>query len=458
MPIYIIYPKINVRKHIRKLFLILIIFAALQFVSCLSPARARALSGGSILNAEAGSDNSFLSQIKLFGSFAASYTYNFANPSANSQFPNGNYNGNYIDDYKVNGFTVNELDLTVSKNAFSNGRDNFGIGFKVSLDTGENIQAVGPYTGNYSYYTKPVYNRPLYAFRQFNISLGIPVGNGLKIYLGEKNYLIGFESYNLSRVWTNTYSPITAIEPGELTGIFLRYPFTKRLKMVFGAALTDNATVPLNRYPTFEYIASYKPFKFLKFHEGIVYGAENFIIYNNNLYQDNLDRFFYNFIDAKYSFCKYWTAVLDYEVGLNGGINKSIAYENDINQEQFNSSANIYPNYLVSTSDSTFNKSRFSGIAFYIHHYDILNIGRFSQTVRETDVSDPNGMWEEESIQGIAYHYFDSTLTFGYRPNLKFFKNVQFRLEFENQIANHRVYGDGNSSQNTVNTMVVYTF
>ncbi|MDA8272380.1 MAG: hypothetical protein M0Z72_01390 [Deltaproteobacteria bacterium] len=28
----------------------------------------------------------------------------------------------------------------------------------------------------------------------------------------------------------------------------------------------------------------------------------------------------------------------------------------------------------------------------------------------------------------------------------------------ENQIANRRVYGNGNSTQNTVNAMVVYTF
>ena len=455
MAVYkIINPKINFKKYAGKPFLTLFIFIAAQFISYLLPAAA--FSGG--LNYASYSNGSFLSQIKLFGTFASSYTYNFANPDADARFPDGNYNGNYIDNYKVNGFTLNELDLTVSKNAFSNGRSNFGIGFKVSLDTGENIQAVGPYTGNYSYYTGPVYNRPLYGFRQFYISFGIPVGNGLKIYLGEKNYLIGFESYNLSRVWTNTYSPITAIEPGELTGIFLKYPFSKRLNMVFGAAMTDNALSPINRYPTFEYIASYKPVKFLKFHEGIVYGAENFIIYNNNLYQDNLNRFFYNFIDAKYKFLKYWTAVLDYEVGLNGGINKSVVYGNGINPAAFNSSGNIYPSFLISTSYSTFNKSRFSGIAFYLHHYCLLNIGRFSQTIRETAVSDPNGMWEEESVPGTSYRYFDSTLTFGYRPNLKFFKNVQFRLEFENQIANHNVYGNGNGSQNTVNTMVVYTF
>jgi hypothetical protein len=251
---------------------------------------------------------------------------------------------------------------------------------------------------------------------------------------------------------------VTAIEPGELTGIFFKYPFTRRLKMVFGVALTDNAMVPINRYPTFEYIASYKPFKFLKFHEGVVYGAENFIIYNNNLYRDNLDRFFYNFIDAKYSFYKHWTAVLDYETGLNGGINKSIVYGNNINAGQFNSSINNYPSYLISTSDSTFNKSHFSGLVFYIHHYSILNIGRFSQTVREAGVSDPNGMWEAASTPGIAYRYFDSTFTLGYRPAMKIFKNIQFRLEFENQIANRRVYGNGNSTQNTVNAMVVYTF
>ncbi len=403
-------------------------------------------------------DDPFLSRIKLFGTFAASYTYNLARPYASKVYPLGNYNGNYINNYKANGATINQFDVTVSKNPFTDGRNKFGIGFKVSIDTGQNIQAVGPYTGNYSYYTEPMYDRPLYGFRQFYISFGIPIGNGLKIDLGEKNYLIGFESYNLSRLWENTYSLITAIEPGELTGIFLKYPFTRQLKMVFGAALTDNAMVPLNRYPTFEYIASYKPFKFLKFHEGVVYGAENFIIYNNNLYQDNLNRFFYNFIDAKYSFCKYWTAVLDYETGLNGGINKSIVYGNNINEGQFNSSVNNYPSYLISTSNSTFNKSHFSGLVFYIHHYSILNIGRFSQTVREAGVSDPNGMWEAASTPGIAYRYFDSTFTLGYRPAMKIFKNIQFRLEFENQIANRRVYGNGNSTQNTVNAMVVYTF
>jgi hypothetical protein len=446
---------INFKKNIYRLFSALIVFVLVQFVSS-SPPPAHASGYGQ--NYTAGSKGSFLSKIKLFGTFASSYTYNFANPAADAQFPNGNYNGNYIDNYKANGFTVNEFDITVSKDAFSNGRSNFGVGFKISLDTGENIQAVGPYTGNYNYYTQPVYNRPLYGFRQFYISFGIPVGNGLKVYLGEKNYLIGFESYNLSRVWTNTYSPITAIEPGELTGIFLKYPFTKELDMVFGVAMTDNALSPINRYPTFEYIASYKPVRFLKFHEGIVYGAENFIIYNNNLHQDNLNRLFYNFIDAKYKFLKYWTAVLDYEVGLNGGINKSIVYGSGINPASFNSSGNIYPSFLISTSDSTFNKSRFSGIAFYLHHYCLLNAGRFSQTIRETAVSDPNGMWEEESVPGIAYRYFDSTFTVGYRPPSRILKNVRFRLEFENQIANHKVYGNGRSVQNTINAMTVYTF
>ncbi len=400
--------------------------------------------------------NTFLSQIKLFGTFAASYTYNFANPLANSRFPQGNYNGNYIDNYKVNGFTINELDLTVSKNAFSDGRNIFGIGFKATLDIGENIQDVGPYTGNYSYYTEPIYNRPLYGFRNLYISLGLPVGNGLKVEIGEKNYLIGFESYNLSRLWENTYSPITAIEPGELTGIFLSYPFIpKKLKMVFGTALTDNAMVPIDRYPTFEFITSYKPFKNikLKFHEGIVYGAENFVIYNNSLIQDNVNKFFYNFADVKYSPFNFWTFVLDYEVGLNSGINKSIIENNNINANKFNLQASattsLYPSYLISTSNSTYDKSHFSGLAFYIHHFDILSFGRFSQTIREVMVWDPNGMWEENSIPGEAFNYFDSTFTIGLRPNLNIFKNTQFRLEFENQIANRKVYGDGNSTQNT---------
>jgi hypothetical protein len=412
-------------------------------------------------------NSSFLSQIKLFGTFAASYTYNFANPTANAEFPQGNYNGNYIDDYKVNGFTINELDITISKNAFLDGRHTFGIGFKATFDTGENIQDVGPYTGNYSYYTSSFYNRPLYGFRNLYISLGLPLGNGLEIDIGEKNYLIGFESYNLSRLWENTYSPITSIEPGELTGIFLSYPvIPRKLKMVFGTAMTDNAMTPIDRYPTFEFIASYKPLKDLKFHEGAVYGAENFIIYNNNLSQDNLNKFFYNFMDAKYKPFHFWTFVIDYETGLNGGINKSIAKNSGINVnniDKFNYSGEttsaVYPNYLISTSNATYDKSRFSGLAFYIHHYNLLNnIGRFSQTIREVRVWDPQGMWEATSVPGEAFNYFDSTLTFSLRPSCSFFKNTQFRLEFENQLANHKVYGDGNSSQNTVNFMLVRTF
>ena len=78
--------------------------------------------------------------------------------------------------------------------------------------------------------------------------------------------------------------------------------------------------------------------------------------------------------------------------------------------------------------------------------------------VIETAVSDPNGMWEEESVPGIAYRYFDSTFTIGYRPPSRILKNVQFRLEFENQISNHKVYGNGRSVQNTINAMAVYTF
>lgn len=54
-------------------------------------------------------NNYFLSQIKLFGTFAASYTYNLARPYASEAYPLGNYNGNYIDNYKANGATIIEF-------------------------------------------------------------------------------------------------------------------------------------------------------------------------------------------------------------------------------------------------------------------------------------------------------------------------------------------------------------
>jgi hypothetical protein len=399
--------------------------------------------------------NFIFSGAKLFGTLATSYTYNFANPSSTPAFPYGNKNGNYIDNYQVNGPTINEFDLTVSKKP-SVSSNFITAGFKVTLDAGQNIQDVGPYTGNYSYYTKNIYDRQLWGFRQAYLSFRFPVGSGLKMDVGEKNYLIGYESYNLSRTWNNTYSLITSIEPGELTGIFFNYRFFPNLKSTLGIAFTDNAMVPVNQHPTYEFILVYKPFNYLKFHEGIVYGAENFIIYKNNLIPDNLNKFFYNFIDAKFSYFRGYDFVLDYEVGLNGGINKSFVYNNDINID--NLPSNTYPDQFVSTSNATFNKSRFSGAAFYIHHYKTYNFGRFSQTLRLTDVSDPQGLWEMSSVPGEAFHYFDSTFTIGLRPNLKIMNNVQYRLEFERQISNQNVYGDGNSSQNTINLMMIYTF
>ena len=70
----------------------------------------------------------------------------------------------------------------------------------------------------------------------------------------------------------------------------------------------------------------------------------------------------------------------------------------------------------------------------------------------------PNGMWESVSVPGEAFNYFDSTLTFGFRPNMNIFKHTQFRVELENQITNHKVFGDGKSTQNTINFMVVRNF
>lgn len=401
------------------------------------------------------SGNSFLSGVKFLGTLAVSYTYNFADPSSTTVYPYGNKNANYIDNYQVNGPTINEFDITVSKKPAKN--NNFiTSGFTVTLDTGQNIQDVGPYTGNYSYYTQYIYYRQLCGFRQAYLSLRFPVGSGLKVEIGEKNYLIGYESYNLARTWNNTYSPITAIEPGELMGIFLNYRFLPNLKSTIGIAYTDNALVPVNQYPTYEFILVYKPLNYLKFHEGMVYGAENFIIYKNNLIPDNLNKFFYNFIDAKFSYVKDYDFVLDYETGFNGGINKSYVFNNGINVN--NLPSNIYPGQFVSTSNSIFDKSRFTGIAFYIHHYKTYNFGKFSQTLRLTDIFDPQGLWEMASVPGEAFHYFDCTFTIGIRPNLKIMRHVQYRFEFERQLSNQGVYGDGNLSQNTVNLMMIYTF
>ncbi len=398
------------------------------------------------LKAKQKSSNSYFSNIQLLGTLIASYTYNLAKPNA--------YNGNYGDNWQPDGFAVNNADITLRR---SPGTDSnpYGVGFHISLDFGQNIQSYKAYYGNLSYFTQSVQDRTPYDVRQAYININLPVGSGLDIHIGKEKELLGFENFNPIRNWNDTYSLLDDAEPSTLTGIFFTYNFVPQLTSTLGIANTDNAAVPIDNLPVIELNESYTPVSVLTFNGGFIYGANSYFVANNSLYQDDLNKSFYSYIDAQYSPDSDWSFVADYEVGLGGGINSDVLSSNGVSPSEV-----VYPS-LIQTSASTYDKSHFSGAAVYIHHQKNYSIGMFGETLRETLALDPNGMWEATSTPGVSNTYLDTTLTFAYQPSDALFKSTQFRLEFEHQSDNHHVYAGltkNHSEQNTVNFMVLYSF
>ncbi|RZD14718.1 MAG: hypothetical protein EVJ47_00055 [Candidatus Acidulodesulfobacterium ferriphilum] len=408
------------------------------------------LTAATVKNSYADSASSYFSNIQLLGTLVSSYTYNFAKSTG--------YNGNYGDNWQSDGFAVNNADITLRRSPGTSSNP-YGVGFHISLDFGQNIQFYKAYYGNLSYFTEPFQQRTPYDIRKAYININLPVGSGLDIHIGKENELLGFEAFNPIRNWNDTYSLLDAAEPSTLTGVFFTYNFIPQLTSTLGIANTINAVSPIDNLPVIELNESYTPVSPLTFNGGFIYGANSYFIANNTLYQDNLNKSVYSYIDAQYSPTNDWSFVLDYELGLGGGISNSVFADNGIGIPPANV---VYP-ALVQTSNSTYDKSRFSGIAGYIHHQQTYGFGQVAETLREVAAYDQNGLWEMTSTPGTGYTYIDSTLTLAYTPSFKGFKNIQFRFELEHQGANHDVYLDsaGNpthSQQNTMNLMVLYSF
>ncbi len=393
-------------------------------------------------------NNSYFSNIQLLGTLAASYTYNFAKPNG--------YNANYGDNWQSDGFAVNQADITIRRSP-GNASDPYGVGFHISFDFGQNIQFYEAYYGNPSYFTQPLQQRRPFDIRQAYININLPIGSGLDIHIGKEKELLGWEDFNMTRNWNNTYSLLDNAEPSTYTGIFFTYNFIPSLQTTLGIANSQNTVVPINNLPTIEFNAAYTPLSVITFNGGFVYGANSYLVANNNtVYQDNINKSFYGYANAVYSPTADWSFVLERDAGLAGGLNQSILNSNGITPGQV-----VYPSLVLSNS-STYDKGYFNGTSFYIHHQHDYSIGQIAETLREAFAVDSNGLFEPSVTPGNSYTFVDSTLTLAYSPSNKMFKNMQFRLEFENQRANHSIYPAGldslKRSQNTFNLTVLYTF
>ena len=413
---------------------------------------------------KANNNAGYFSNIQLLGTLIGSYNYNLAKPEAVNTPSAFEGNGNYGDNWQTDGFAVNNADITIRRSPGTSSNP-YGVGFHISLDFGQNIQFYKAYYGNTSYFTTPFEDRTPYDVRKAYININLPVGSGLDIHIGKESELLGFEAFNPIRNWNDTYSLLDAVEPATLTGIFLTYNFIPALTSTLGIANTVNSAVPIDNLPVIELNESYAATSMLTFNGGFIYGENSYLVGNGTggstsgqLYEDNLNKSFYGYINGVFSPTPDWSFVADYELGLGGGINGSVLSDNGISPYSYTG----YP-VLVQTSNDTYDKSRFYGIAGYIHHQHDYGFGQVAETLRETAAYDQNGMWEMTSTPGTAYTYIDSTLTFAYQPSFKNFKDVQFRLELEHQGSNQNVYLDANGSathsqQNTINLMVLYSF
>lgn len=393
--------------------------------------------------------SSFFSDIQTSGTLVTSYTYNFANPDV--------YNANYGSNWQTNGFTVNYADITIRKPPGTTSNP-YGAGFHISIDSGQNIQFYEAYYGGTSYFTSPFYQRSPFDIRQAYISFYLPVGSGLTIDLGKHKELLGWENFNIIRNWNNTYSLLDNAEPSTFTGILFTYNFIPALQTNLGIVNSQNTVVSVDNLPTTEFNASYTPLNSLTFNGGFVYGLNSYFITSNNIiYPDNSNKSFYSYINTVLSPMPDWSFVLEKDIGLAGGINKNILTSDGISPASV-----IYPSPFVMSNSTTYDKGYFNGTSFYIHHKYIYSIGKIDETLRIAAAIDSNGLFEPGVTLGKRYSFADETITLAYFPSDKMFKNVQFRLEFEHQTANHSIYPAGTSrfkkTQNTINFTVIYTF
>lgn len=406
---------------------------------------------------EQSSNGGYLSNTQLFGTLIGSYTYNTAKPATVNTSSAFEGNGNYINDWQTDGFAANLAEITVRRSP-GTAKDPYGVGFHVTADFGQNIQPFKAYYGgSTSYFTSPFVQRDPYDILSAYVNISIPVGNGLDVHIGKEPELLGFEAFNPVSNWNDTYSLLTDAEPATLTGVFVAYNFIPQLTSTLGIANTANSAVPIDNLPVIELNESLSATSMLTFNGGLIYGANSYMVSNGSLYGDNLNKSTYGYINAQLTPDANWSFVLDYELGLAGGINSSVLTENGLA-----ASAISYP-VMVQTSGDTYDKARFVGIVGYIHHQSQYGFGQLAETFREAAAYDQNGFYEPASIPGTGNTFIDSTFTLAYQPSYNEFKSVQIRLELERQGSNHPVYLDSNglqshSQQDTVNLMVLYSF
>jgi len=172
-------------------------------------------------------------RLQFYGYLEGSYTQNFNNPS-------NRINQLRIFDVNSNEVRPNLAQFVLAREAKSDGGTLDRLGFKVKFNAGRDSDFIGGF--NLSTWAD---------FQEFFVQYVAPVGNGLRLQVGQSNGLVGYEvvespyNVNYSRSWLFGLG-----QPFTTRGIRATYDFGDRVTWAVGAInhinsnMGDNHTKP----------------------------------------------------------------------------------------------------------------------------------------------------------------------------------------------------------------------
>jgi len=168
--------------------------------------------------------------LHFYGYLDGSYTQNFNNPS-------NRINQLRIFDVNSNEFRPNLAQFVLGREAKSDGEWTDRLGFKVKFNAGRDSDFIGGV--NLSDWAD---------FQEFYVQYIAPVGNGLKLQIGQSNGLVGYEvvespyNTNYSRSWLFGLG-----QPFTTRGVRASYDFNDQLSWSLGVINHINSNLSDNR-------------------------------------------------------------------------------------------------------------------------------------------------------------------------------------------------------------------
>jgi len=412
---------------------------------------------------------------QISGTVLASYTQNFNNPS-------NNINQLRVFDTAANSFMANMVQLVFERPANASGSGMDRVGFRARLNFGTDARFSRARTN-----FQPGNDNTEMDMQEMYAEYIAPIGNGLKIQAGKINTLIGYEVIN---AWENpnfSRSMMFGLSQAfTTTGIRFTYPFAKWATASIGLINGWDNVEDNNRGKSFEYLVALTP------HEK--FGISFFGSYGPEQSNGNGNGTF-----AGVGSCPVGTVGCDPTAKrvVTGAIItiKPIATTTIILEPYYGNESNARGNAVgaIGTAPTPTNNARWNGIIAYLIHdlNDQEKPNAFSLRARAELWEDAGGsracagaanavgnanncagtggslfspggtfaptITNNPFVAGNSLTAWETTWTLQWKPA----PQLQTRVEYRYDHANHNVYLNGDRAvnfQNTLGFSVAYMF